>query len=147
MKLVRILIWLVTSALLTACNLLQSKEEQCLQSIRLQLNDPDSAKLVQNLGDRGEVDMAVVWIRYSATNAFGARVSTNMACVMSGGKWVRGDTVEMLSVLWAKVAALRRGLSSAEAEAEAKVLVFDGVGPIPDPLGLRSPKPRDHPAP
>ena len=102
MKLVRILIWLVTSALLTACNLLQSKEEQCLQSARLEMKDPDSAKLVGNLGDRGDEMIKVhkgFWIRYTATNSYGARVSGSMACKESAGKWVRSRATEDLVTL------------------------------------------------
>ena len=87
---------------LAGCNMLQSKEEQCLQSARLDMKDPDSLKVVQNLGDRGQESMRSVggfWLRYSANNSYGARISSNMACMRQEGNWVRSDSLEQVAIL------------------------------------------------
>lgn len=86
------LIFVLAIVALPGCNLIQSKEEACLQSFRLELKDPDSAKVVQNLGQRGGVaptDVEFFWLRYKATNSFGAYISTDVACEKEDGKWIR----------------------------------------------------------
>lgn len=97
MNLPVVLLTLSLAFALSGCNLLQSKEEQCLQSSRMQFKDPDSGKVIQNLGDRGHEQTKVnkgFWIRYSATNSYGARVSSNMACEEARGAWVRAEDLE-----------------------------------------------------
>lgn len=92
---------------LLGCTQLQSKEEQCLQSAKLTFKDPDSGKVIQNLGDRGMKSgkgEKMFWLRYSATNSYGARVSSNMACKKSGEAWVRDELFETLS---SQVASLK----------------------------------------
>lgn len=87
---------------LVGCNLLQSKEESCLQSSRLEFKDPDSLAVVQNLGARGQTDKTdenVFWLRYKAKNSYGAFVSGNMACVLDAGKWRRDTVTELFTRL------------------------------------------------
>lgn len=93
------LTWLamMLALLLTACNLFASKEDQCLTSSRLSFNDPDSLKVVQNLGDRGKKDWLVgegFWLRYSNANEVGGRVSGTMACEKIDGTWTRSRRLE-----------------------------------------------------
>ena len=82
---------------MTACNLFATKEDDCLQSTRLSFNDPDSIKVVQNLGDRGKKQWSNgegFWLRYSVANDTGGRVSANVACEKIDGKWKRSRRLE-----------------------------------------------------
>ena len=82
--------------------MIQSKEESCLQSSRLEFKDPDSLAVVQNLGARGRTDKTdenVFWLRYKAKNSYGAFVSGNMACVLDAGKWRRDTVTELFTRL------------------------------------------------
>lgn len=81
----------------TGCSLFESKEEQCLQSDRLAFKDPDSLKVVEILGNRGQRNLEnddSFWLRYSATNSYGARESANMVCTKKEGKWIRDTSIE-----------------------------------------------------
>lgn len=76
MKLISTLI--LIAPLTVACS---SPEEQCLDSFRLELKDPDSAAVVSNLGNRGlEMEDGAFFLRYKATNSYGAYVSSNVYC-------------------------------------------------------------------
>ena len=84
-----------------ACGSKSTPEEECLQSDRLSFKDPDSLKLVANLGDRGASPngKGSFWLRYSATNSYGARTSANMACSLSvDGHWSRSESLESTAV-------------------------------------------------
>ena len=85
----------------TSCSAAKSPEEQCLLSDRLKFKDPDSLKVVANLGDRGipSDGKGSFWIRYSATNSYGARTSANMACqIGASGGWERSGYIEANAV-------------------------------------------------
>lgn len=71
-----------------------SSERQCLDSVVLGFKDPDSAKVIKNLGKRGMSNMNFFWLRYAAKNSYGAYVSQNMACHRVGDKWTRATDVE-----------------------------------------------------
>ena len=121
---VRVLFGLVVAASLAACNLLQSKEEQCLQSARLQMKDPDSAKVVQSLGDRGHGitrSSSGFWIRYSATNSYGARVSKNMACVKTESSWVRSEAIENDAILLASYKFNKASLDALNLKVQSEI--------------------------
>lgn len=81
---------------LVSCDLIKSPEQQCLESTKLDFKDPDSLKFISNLGSRGLApDDKYFWIRYSATNSYGARIAANMACEKnSNGKWERSQSHE-----------------------------------------------------
>jgi hypothetical protein len=96
-KILAPLLAMMLTPLLTACNLFVSKEDQCLASSRLSFGDPDSLKVVQNLGERGKKDWLVgegFWLRYSNANEVGGRVSGTMACEKIDGKWMRSRRLE-----------------------------------------------------
>jgi hypothetical protein len=138
--------------LLVGCNLLQSKEDACLQSARLEMKDPDSAKVIQNLGDRGQAWMGKegFWLRYSATNSYGGRVSSNMACEKVDGKWTRSANMERKAILHetnkaylerlqADTARLNQRIEARRAckTAECRAEINANAGP-PDPTGERT---------
>lgn len=103
---------------LTGCNMFQSKEEQCLQSTRLEFKDPGSLQVVQNLGSRGQpasTGEEFFWLRYKGKNSYGAYLSKNMACEKREGKWVRDRTRELLAVMKATVDEMRAGNDAMEA--------------------------------
>lgn len=110
-----------------------SKEEQCLQSKRIKFNDPDSLQVVENLGARGQGNLSespdFFWLRYKATNAYGAYVSGNMACARKGDKWVRDEQRELDA---AKDILLERMAKNAPVTfAEAESIVLTGTGLLP----------------
>ena len=91
----RLVLAVIPFLLLGGCNLIQSKEEQCLLSTRLEFKDPDSLAVVQNMGSRGQTTVAgdeFFWLRYKAKNSYGAFMSSNLACAKKDGKWAR-DTI------------------------------------------------------
>jgi hypothetical protein len=83
---------LVLSLFLAGC--FTSSERQCLDSVVLEFKDPDSAKVIKNLGKRGMSNVNFFWLRYAAKNSYGAFVSQNMACHKVGEKWIRATEVE-----------------------------------------------------
>lgn len=97
---------------LSACNIFQSKEQQCLQSARLEFKDPDSIAVVENLGYRGPADDKnpnFFWLRYKAKNSYGAYASSNMACTYKNGAWLRdadseASTIRALRIQYLEVA-------------------------------------------
>lgn len=64
--------------------------EQCLDSFRANLKDPESGKVI------GFTDNILT---YTATNTYGARVQGKALCVQAGEKWSRAQTKELLMVL------------------------------------------------
>ncbi len=68
----------------------KSPGEQCLDSFRANLKDPESGKVVSFS------DNALV---YTATNSYGARVQGKALCAKAGEKWVRDQTQEFLMIL------------------------------------------------
>ena len=84
-------IWLIVSLTATGCERpaaalaapVLSRAEQCLNSFKLQLKDPDSAAVVADLGLRdfkGYEFTEGFFVRYKAKNSFGAYVSSNALC-------------------------------------------------------------------
>jgi len=93
---------------LVGCNLFKSQEQLCLESTRLEFNDPDSIAVVQNLGDRGggqtpDGPSKGFWLRYKAKNSYGAFVSKNMACKNLGDLWVRDSGREAGALMDANI--------------------------------------------
>lgn len=124
MNLQAVLFTLPFAVALSGCNLIQSKEEQCLQSSRMQFKDPDSGKVIQNLGDRGHRNSkleGIFWIRYSATNSYGARVSSNMACSKSGGSWVRAEAFELSTAMLASLELQKQKFETSSAKLRADI--------------------------
>lgn len=75
-----------------SCHVLaQTKEEQCIESAKHSFKDPDSLKIVKNLGSRGQsVDNDnFFWLRFTGTNSYGGRIAANMACKKEGEIWIR----------------------------------------------------------
>lgn len=94
---------LVVGAGLVAANytrLTQRAAYQCLDSQRLHFDDPESLTFIANLGDRGNPDKDLFWVRYKAKNKFGAYVSENMACTRGGSQneWRRSAVHELIAV-------------------------------------------------
>jgi hypothetical protein len=88
------------TASLAGCGLVQSKEEDCLQSSRLTFKDPESGAVVKNLGNRGQTNesgQVFFWLRYKAKNSYGAFVSANMACHIVDGQWKRDTFREVFA--------------------------------------------------
>ncbi len=86
---------------LSGCDGIRSKEEQCLQSARLEFKDPDSLAVVENMGARGQPsgkDEHFFWLRYKAKNSYGAYISGNMACSLQGGRWARDGALESSAI-------------------------------------------------
>ena len=138
---------------LAGCSLVQSKEEQCLQSSRLEFKDPDSVKVVQNLGDRGQEMLATIggfWLRYSATNTYGGRISSNMACEKLEGKWVRSERMEKFALMAATTAITLAGVNAESTKLEKRIAdrrecktreciaAIAAEAGIPDPSGDRA---------
>ena len=102
----RFVVAVLPFSLLGGCNFIQSKEEQCLHSARLEFKDPDSLAVVQNMGSRGQTNVAgdeFFWLRYKAKNSYGAFMSSNMACAKKDGKWTRdtyreGRAIDVLEI-------------------------------------------------
>lgn len=71
-----------TLPILVACS---SPEQVCLDSLRLELKDPDSAAVVANLGNRGlELKDGAFFLRYKAKNSYGAYISSTTYCPAGG---------------------------------------------------------------
>ena len=115
------------SLICTSC--IQAVNEQaCLLSDRLIFKDPDSIKVIANLGDRGAPSLTkgAFWIRYSAANSYGGRGSQNMACAKdTEGKWKRSRAVESEAFGRVYVYYLRQVAKTMEAEVDAKRLCAD----------------------
>ena len=82
---------LVTLALMAGCA--KSPGEQCLDSFRGDLKDPESGKVISFQ------DGTLV---YTATNSYGARIQGKALCeekVGEKGKWIRNRTGEYLAAL------------------------------------------------
>lgn len=77
---------------------LAGPEEACLDSLRLSLKDPDSAKVVSNLKSRGlDLPDGAFFLRYKATNSYGAYVSSNTICSVSySGAYEAGGVQESI---------------------------------------------------
>lgn len=84
----------------------QTREEQCIESAKHSFKDPDSLKIVKNLGSRGQsVDNDnFFWLRFTGTNSYGGRIAANMACKKEGEIWIRDVSWEERTV--AKLQAL-----------------------------------------
>lgn len=74
---------------LTGC-LSKSPGEQCLESFKTELKDPDSGKVISFN------DSILV---YTATNSFGARIQGRAICKSTDGKWSRSRYDEELTIL------------------------------------------------
>ena len=140
-------LWILFAVLfLNDCSA-SSKEEQCLLSARLN-DSPDSAEVVANLGDRSvpnESHDASFWIRYSYTDHNGARVTSNMACKLDGGRWARDERKEFSEVmrltnsyLDAELASARAGLEKVRACHDMKCVnkSYGGSRPVETPEEL-----------
>ena len=97
----RRLILIPIALALASCNVLKSKEEECLQSSRLEFKDPESLQVIQNLGRLSVIGeptepTGFFWLRYKAKNSYGAYESADMACKEVNGRWVRLKTLEEL---------------------------------------------------
>jgi hypothetical protein len=75
--------------MLSGCAL-DSPGEQCLESFRLTLKDPDSGKVISYSGNA---------LTYSATNGYGARIQGRALCKKDGDKWMRDLHSELLATL------------------------------------------------
>lgn len=67
----------------------KSPGEQCLDSFRATLKDPESGKVI-SLSDNILV--------YTATNSYGARIQGKALCTKASDKWSRDQTKELLMV-------------------------------------------------
>lgn len=116
----------LTPFLLAACS---DPSQQCLDSAKLSFKDPDSAKVVANLGKRGSTEEgAWFWIRYKAKNSYGAYVSSNMACnrALLKETYVRDNLQE--SIDWLRETnflMLHESMSPTQAGQVAKEHVYD----------------------
>lgn len=82
-------------------------EELCLNSFRINLDDPDSAAVVANLGNRGDKTLDGFYLRFKAKNSFGAFVSNNVYCHKAGDKqYDRWGVVEDNAMLEIEAACL-----------------------------------------
>jgi hypothetical protein len=113
---------------------------ECLHSAGQQLAQPDSAKLLQNLGKRGNPDESGFWIRYASRNQMGVYVVSNMACVRSfeSGDWVRASVTEDTEIMREYVRRLKKAndagdisSSMAEIALDAQHAVMDSSAPLP----------------
>lgn len=114
----------VVALSMTGCNLVRSPEEQCLQSSRLQFKDPDSGKVIANLGDRSHSKTKLdggFWLRYSATNSYGARVSSNMVCEKGPDGWARSLASEAITLTMAGVALTTRRFEASNVKLAAEL--------------------------
>ena len=120
---VRTLVLTITMALtLIGCKLGQSPEDQCLHSSRLQFKDPDSGKVIANLGDRAHAQTkrdGGFWLRYSATNSYGGRVSSNMLCEKGPNGWARSLASESIALTMAGLDLTERRLEASIAQRTA----------------------------
>lgn len=70
--------------------LTKSPGEQCLDSFRMDLKDPDSGKVISFADSK---------LTYSATNSYGARIQHNALCTIVNDKWERNRTLERITAL------------------------------------------------
>ncbi|MFC7461549.1 hypothetical protein [Hydrogenophaga defluvii] len=70
---------LVVPIFLAGC-LTKSPGDQCLDSFRMTLKDPDSGKMISFVEPK---------LTYTATNSYGARTQGQALCVKDGEKWIR----------------------------------------------------------
>lgn len=114
----------IVASLLTGCNLGQSPENQCLNSSRLQFKDPDSGKVIANLGDRSHAQTKLdggFWLRYSATNSYGGRVSSNMLCEKGSDGWARSLASESIALTMAGVVLTTRRFEASNVKLAAEL--------------------------
>ena len=64
--------------------------DECLDSFRMRLKDPDSGKVIS---------FEAGTLRYTATNSYGARIQGSAICKQVEGKWSRDSVAEDLKVL------------------------------------------------
>lgn len=64
--------------------------EQCLDSFRMTLKDPDSGKVIGFIEPN---------LKYSATNSYGARTQGNAICTKVGKNWERDTSAEYIEIL------------------------------------------------
>lgn len=81
--------FLLAVILISGC-ISSSPGEQCLDSFRETLKDPDSGKLVS---------FAEPNLKYSATNSYGARTQGNAICTKVENKWERDTSAEYMTIL------------------------------------------------
>lgn len=77
-----------------------SRGEQCLNSFRIELKDPDSAAVVADLGSRDfedDVLKEAFFLRYKAKNSFGAYISKNVICRKMLDDYQRDETLEFFA--------------------------------------------------
>lgn len=85
---VKFLFILLTVLFLTACA--KSPADQCLDSFRSNLKDPDSGKVVDFTNDI---------LTYTATNSYGARTQGKAICTRFGDEWKRDRNREYIMTL------------------------------------------------
>lgn len=73
--------------------LTKSPGEQCLDSFRMDLKDPDSGKVISFT----ESSLTDSKLTYSATNTYGARIQKNALCAIVNGKWERARDLERIT--------------------------------------------------
>lgn len=85
----KIFITIPLITMLASC-LAKDPANQCLDSFRSQLKDPDSGKVISLNGNT---------LTYTATNSYGARIQGKALCRESTGKWERDSQGEYLQIL------------------------------------------------
>lgn len=118
--------------------LLDGPGEQCLNSFRSDLKDPESGKVISF------EDPELV---YTATNSYGARIKGKALCKQENGKWQRDHISETskimkrtIETLHASNICMEGGKSSAECAGESLALkhIRPGVGVDIDALNTES---------
>lgn len=112
---------ILLSLLLSSCQL-NDPGNQCLDSFRLKLKDPDSGKVVS---------FEAPTLIYTATNAYGGRVQGRALCRKVNDKWVRDYSKEYLEILDGAISKLKASNNCRKAGGKA----IDCAG---DSLALKS---------
>lgn len=74
------------TALIALSGCEKSPAEQCLESFKTTLKDPNSRQVISFENNL---------LTYTATNSFGARIQGKAMCTQEGGKWVRDKLAEL----------------------------------------------------
>ncbi|MGM9428987.1 hypothetical protein [Hydrogenophaga sp. MI9] len=85
----KIIIALTATLSVSGC-LFDSPGQQCLNSFKQTLKDPNSGKVLEFNESK---------LTYSATNSYGARLQGNALCAEENGKWVRDLFNEEIAIL------------------------------------------------
>lgn len=127
----------------SASSIAASPEQSCIDSFRLKLKDPSSAKIVKNLGKRWEADKGeYFWLRYSGTNSYGGVVSNNVVCapdIFNKGKWVRDEVKEMQTEL--ALSAWYRVRHGSDGTKYARTMAYDETMAFPQDMKDVTPPP------